>query len=110
MDFKKMKIAIEQAQKVCNEMNKCANKFILQDSLNEMKQALNIQNVSNQRELLIAYGVEFRDSGAEILNDEAIALHTDKFLSNLQLLTVTIGGVFSMPLIECQALFLKIEL
>tara|TARA_R110000796_G_scaffold198027_1_gene314313 strand:- start:51 stop:278 length:228 start_codon:yes stop_codon:yes gene_type:complete len=42
MDIKKLKLAIEQAQKVCNEMNKCANKFILQDSINEMNQALTI--------------------------------------------------------------------
>lgn len=42
MDVKKLKLAIEQAQKVCNEMNKCANKFILQDSINDMNQALTI--------------------------------------------------------------------
>tara|TARA_R110000737_G_scaffold251031_2_gene260606 strand:- start:210 stop:428 length:219 start_codon:yes stop_codon:yes gene_type:complete len=42
MDIKKLKLAIEQAQKVCTEMNKCANKFILQDSINEMNQALTI--------------------------------------------------------------------
>ena len=45
MDIKKLKLAIEQAQKVCTEMNKCANKFILQDSINEMNQALTIPDV-----------------------------------------------------------------
>lgn len=44
MDIKKLKLAIEQAQKVCDEMNKCANKFILQDSINEMNQALVFNN------------------------------------------------------------------
>lgn len=42
MDIKKLKLGIEQSQKVCNEMDDCTNKFILQDSINEMKQALNI--------------------------------------------------------------------
>jgi len=55
MDIKNMNLAIEQAQKVCSEMPKCANKFILQNSINEMNQALNIDDVSNQRELLIAF-------------------------------------------------------
>lgn len=45
MDIKKLKLAIEQAQKVCTEMNKCANKFILQDPINEMNQALTIPDV-----------------------------------------------------------------
>tara|TARA_R110000765_G_scaffold421165_2_gene527093 strand:+ start:1152 stop:1439 length:288 start_codon:yes stop_codon:yes gene_type:complete len=45
MDIKKLKLAIEQAQKVCNEMNKCANKFILQDSIDEMNQALILSGV-----------------------------------------------------------------
>jgi hypothetical protein len=45
MDIKKLKLAIEQAQKVCDEMNKCANKFILQDSINEMNQALTLTDV-----------------------------------------------------------------
>ena len=46
MDIKKLKLAIEQAQKVCTEMNKCANKFILQDSINEMNQALTIPELN----------------------------------------------------------------
>jgi len=34
-------IGIKQAQKVCNEMNECANKHILQDAIDEIqKQAL----------------------------------------------------------------------
>jgi len=53
MNIKKLKLAIEQAQKVCNEMNKCANKFILQDSINDMNEALTIPVVSQQRELLL---------------------------------------------------------
>lgn len=42
MDTKKLKIAIEQSQKVCDEMNDCANKHILQDSINDMNQALSL--------------------------------------------------------------------
>ena len=41
MNKKQLILSIEQAQKVCNEMNKCTNKFILQDSINEMKEAIN---------------------------------------------------------------------
>ena len=41
MNIKQLTLSIEQAQKVCNEMNKCANKFILQDSIDEMKKAIN---------------------------------------------------------------------
>ena len=41
MNTKKLKIAVEQIQKACNEMNECANKFILQDSINEIKEAVN---------------------------------------------------------------------
>jgi hypothetical protein len=52
MDVKKLKLAIKQAQKVCNRMNKCANKFILQDSINEMNQVLTIPDSEQQRELL----------------------------------------------------------
>ena len=40
MDIQKIKLAIKQAQKVCNEMNESANKFILQDSINEMNEAM----------------------------------------------------------------------
>ena len=46
MDIKKLKLAIEQSQKVCNEMDECANKFILQDSINEMMQSLPKDSVS----------------------------------------------------------------
>lgn len=46
MNIKRLKLAIEQVQKVCNEMNKCTNKFILQDSINEMNQALTTPVVS----------------------------------------------------------------
>jgi hypothetical protein len=42
MDLKKLKLAIEQAEKVCNEMNKCANKFILQDSINMLNEAITV--------------------------------------------------------------------
>jgi len=45
VDIKKLKLSIEQAQKVCTEMNKCANKFILQNSINEMNQALTIPDL-----------------------------------------------------------------
>jgi hypothetical protein len=45
MNTKQIKIAIEQAQKVCNEMSECSNKFILQDSINDMNKALNIDIV-----------------------------------------------------------------
>tara|TARA_R110002072_G_scaffold283513_1_gene447093 strand:+ start:450 stop:785 length:336 start_codon:yes stop_codon:yes gene_type:complete len=48
MNIKRLKLAIEQAQKVCAEMNKCANKFILQDSINEMNQAINYTHSSTQ--------------------------------------------------------------
>jgi hypothetical protein len=41
MNKKQLILSIKQAQKVCNEMNKCTNKFILQDSINEMKEAIN---------------------------------------------------------------------
>ena len=43
MNTKKLKIAVEQIQKACNEMNECANKFILQDSINEIKEAVNLE-------------------------------------------------------------------
>lgn len=37
-NLKKLKLALEQTQKVCNEMNKCTNKFILQDSINMLNE------------------------------------------------------------------------
>jgi hypothetical protein len=41
MNKKQLILSIKQAQKVCNEMNKCTNKFILQDSINEINEAIN---------------------------------------------------------------------
>ena len=44
----KINIGIEQAQKVCNEMQECANKYILQDAINEIqKQSLILFDVSD---------------------------------------------------------------
>ena len=40
MNKKQLILSIEQAQKVFNEMNKCTNKFILQDSINKIKEAI----------------------------------------------------------------------
>jgi hypothetical protein len=62
MDVKKLKLAIEQAQKVCTEMNKCTNKFILQDSINEMNQGLTLTDVVN-----CVYVVTERDNYGEQL-------------------------------------------
>lgn len=49
MDIKKLKLGIEQAQNVCNEMNKCANKFILQNAIDEMNKALSIAGVGGTK-------------------------------------------------------------
>ena len=67
MDIKKLKLAIVQAQKVCTEMNKCTNKFILQDSINEMNQALTIPVVVYQREQLKAFA-DFIQSDTSHMN------------------------------------------
>ena len=40
MNKKQLILSIEKAQKVFNEMNKCTNKFILQDSINKIKEAI----------------------------------------------------------------------
>ena len=46
MDIKKLNLAVEQARKVCNEMNECANKYILQDAIKDMDEVLDFTNLS----------------------------------------------------------------
>ena len=75
MDIKKLKLAIEQAQKVCTEMNECVNKFILQDSINEMNQALTIPVVSKcytEKDMDYAYDKGFKDGNQRDLTSSLI--------------------------------------
>ncbi len=41
----KLEIAIQQIQKVCDETNECANKHILQDGINQVKELQKENNV-----------------------------------------------------------------
>tara|TARA_R110000796_G_scaffold185810_2_gene302672 strand:- start:364 stop:678 length:315 start_codon:yes stop_codon:yes gene_type:complete len=50
MNLKNLKLAIEQAQKVASTMDVCTNKFLLQDSINHMNQALTTQREMQTKE------------------------------------------------------------
>ena len=76
MNRQKLEIAINQLERVHRDMNECANRFILKDSIEQLQEQVkvfSIHDVRQQRELLIRLlAILVSGSGSAFIDKEQI--------------------------------------